>query len=141
VSKLVPAVEACFARLSRLRRTGSVTGETSYYAALEELLNAIGGDLKPKVFCLSQLTNLGAGRQDLQKFAGSLEGFGATKGVFVTTSSFAAPAREFAGRISKRIILIDGAELAKLMVENNVGVRIRTSYEVKRIDEDYFGET
>ncbi len=80
------------------------------------------------------------GRPDLQAFAGSMEGFGATKGVFVTTSSFAASARDFAGRISKRIILIDGEELTRLMVKHNVGVRSRATYEVKRIDEDYFVE-
>jgi restriction endonuclease Mrr len=42
------------------------------------------------------------------------------------------------GRISKRIVLIDGAELSALMVRNSVGVR--TVYEVKRVDEDYFSE-
>lgn len=80
------------------------------------------------------------GRPDIQKFAGSLEGFGATKGVFVTTSSFATSAQEFVQRISKRIILIDGDELARLMIKHDVGVRARITYEIKSVDEDYFVE-
>jgi restriction system protein len=81
------------------------------------------------------------GRPDIQKFAGSLEGFGATKGVFVTTSSFASSAQEFVQRISKRIILIDGDELARFMIKHNVGVRTRVSCEIKSVDEDYFAES
>ncbi len=80
------------------------------------------------------------GRPALQGFAGSLEGFNATKGVFVTTSSFAASAYEYVQKIHKRIILIDGKELAKLMIRHNVGVRPKEVYEVKKIDEDYFDE-
>lgn len=49
-------------------------------------------------------------------------------------------ARDDVGRISKRIVLIDGVELSVLMVRNGVGVRTRTVYEVKRVDEDYFSE-
>ena len=47
---------------------------------------------------------------------------------------------EYIGRISKRIILIDGVELARLMVRHNVGVRIKSTYHVKKVDEDYFTE-
>jgi restriction system protein len=64
----------------------------------------------------------------------------ATKGIFVTTSSFSQGARDFAGRIAKRIVLVDGAELARLMIQHGVGVRIRTTYELKKVDEDYFTE-
>jgi restriction system protein len=78
------------------------------------------------------------GRAEVQSFAGSLDGVGATKGIFFGT--FSKSAREYVGRISKRIILIDGAELAALMVRNNVGVRTRTTYEIKKVDEDYFTE-
>jgi len=80
------------------------------------------------------------GRPDVQNFAGSMDEFGATKGVFVTTSSFANSARKCVEHISKRIILIDGEELTRLMVKHDVGVRTRATYELKRIDEDYFGE-
>jgi restriction system protein len=80
------------------------------------------------------------GRADVQSFAGSLDGVGATKGIFFTTSAFSQGARDYVGRISKRIVLIDGAELSALMVRNGVGARTRTVYEIKRIDEDYFSE-
>jgi restriction system protein len=80
------------------------------------------------------------GRPVLQNFAGSLEGFNATKGVFVTTSSFLDTAYEYVQKIHKRIILIDGKELANLMIRHNVGVRTKDVYEVKKVDEDYFVE-
>jgi restriction system protein len=80
------------------------------------------------------------GRAEVQSFAGSLDGVGATKGIFFTTSAFSQGAREYVSRISKRIVLIDGAGLSSLMVRNNVGVRTRTVYEIKRVDEDYFTE-
>jgi restriction system protein len=80
------------------------------------------------------------GRPEIQGFAGSLDGVGATKGLFFTTSSFTSGATEYVARISKRIILVDGAELARLMVVYGVGVRPSTSYVIKRIDEDYFAE-
>ena len=80
------------------------------------------------------------GRAEVQSFAGSLDGVGATKGIFFGTSTFSKGASDYVGRISKRIILIDGAELAALMVRNNVGVRTRTTYEIKKVDEDYCTE-
>jgi restriction system protein len=80
------------------------------------------------------------GRQDIQGFAGSLDGVQATKGIFVTTSSFTKGAIEYAEKIAKRIILIDGRELTKLMVQHGVGVRAKATYEIKRADEDYFSE-
>lgn len=79
-------------------------------------------------------------RPDVQSFAGSLDGVRATKGIFISTSSFTSGAREFVEKISKRIILIDGAELARFMVGHNVGVRVRSTYDIKKIDEDYFSE-
>lgn len=80
------------------------------------------------------------GRPEVQSFAGSLDGVGATKGIFVTTSSFGAGARAFADKIAKRIILVDGTELARLLVQHGVGVRVRASYDIKTVDEDYFSE-
>jgi restriction system protein len=80
------------------------------------------------------------GRGEVQSFAGSLDGVGATKGIFVTTSTFSQGAREFVQRITKRIVLVDGGELARLMIRHKVGVRIRTTYDLKKIDEDYFTE-
>jgi restriction system protein len=78
--------------------------------------------------------------REVRDFIGSLEGHRASKGVFVTTSTFPASAREFVDRVSKRVILIDGAELARLMIRHNVGVRVKDTYEIKKIDEDFFSE-
>jgi len=80
------------------------------------------------------------GRPDVQAFTGSLVGLGASKGVFVTTSSFSAQADEFASRIPQRVILINGARLAALMIEHDVGVRPNRVIEFKRLDEDFFAE-
>ena len=80
------------------------------------------------------------GRPDVNGFVGSLVGLGATKGVFVTTSSFSQPARDYVRHLAQRVILIDGQELADLMIEHGVGVRGYRTVEFKRLDEDFFGE-
>jgi restriction system protein len=80
------------------------------------------------------------GRPDIQAFVGSLVGEGATKGVFVTTSTFTSGATEFARHLPQRIVLIDGQRLAELMINHNVGVKVSRSIEFKRIDEDVFSE-
>lgn len=79
-------------------------------------------------------------RGDIQAFVGSLVGFGATKGVFVTTSTFSSGAHEYARHIPQRIVLIDGARLTDLMIEHNVGVRINRAVAIKRLDENFFTE-
>ena len=84
--------------------------------------------------------NTSVGRPEIQAFTGSLVGLGAMKGVFVTTSTFSAPAIQFASRIPQRIILIDGNRLAELMIEHSVGVRLSRKLEFKRLDEDFFSE-
>ena len=78
------------------------------------------------------------GENDLRNFAGAIDAAGTTKGVFVTAASFTRSARGYVERSPKRIVLIDGEELARLMVTHDVGVRRKIHYEVKRIDEDYF---
>jgi len=78
--------------------------------------------------------------REVRDFVGGLEGHRASKGVFVTTSYFPSTAYEFIARVSKRVVLIDGPELASLMIRHRVGVRVKAAYEVKRIDEDYFVE-
>ncbi len=80
------------------------------------------------------------GRPEIQKFAGALQGQRARKGVFITTSDFTREAREYVSLIDSKIILIDGEELAELMIDYNVGVSNATIYEIKRIDSDYFLE-
>jgi len=76
--------------------------------------------------------------REVRDFVGGLEGHRATKGVFVTTSYFPSTAYEFITRVSKRVVLIDGPELASLMIRHHVGVRMKATYELKKIDEDYF---
>lgn len=80
------------------------------------------------------------GRPDVQSFAGSLEGQRARKGVFITTSQFSADAKDYVNRIEKKIILIDGEQLANLSIEFAVGVAPVISYKIQRIDLDYFEE-
>lgn len=78
------------------------------------------------------------GRPEIQKFAGALQGQRARKGVFITTSSFTNEAKKYASLIESKIILIDGEQLSRLMVEHNVGVSAVGQYEVKKLDSDYF---
>lgn len=78
------------------------------------------------------------GRPEIQGFVGSLVGLGATKGVFVTTSSFSKQAQEYARGLQQRVVLIDGERLTELMIEFEVGVRRYRSVLVKRVDEDFF---
>ncbi|MEZ0001618.1 restriction endonuclease [Sinorhizobium fredii] len=80
------------------------------------------------------------GRPEVNAFVGSLVGLGATKGVFVTTSTFSQLAKEFVKHLAQRVILIDGTELADLLIEHNVGVRSYRVVEFKRLDEDFFAE-
>ncbi|WP_279007670.1 restriction endonuclease [Aeromonas hydrophila] len=80
------------------------------------------------------------GRPELQAFAGALDLHRARKGVFITTSSFSRDAQEYVGLIEKRIVLIDGARLAALMIEYGVGVTTRQTLTIKALDSDYFLE-
>ncbi len=78
------------------------------------------------------------GRPVVQGFAGSLQGEKARKGVLITTSRFSPGARDFAERLDRRIVLIDGEELAELMIDHGVGVSEVETYVVRAIDLDYF---
>jgi len=80
------------------------------------------------------------GRPDVQAFTGSLVGFGASKGVFVTTSAFSGQAIEFAKKIPQRVVLIDGTKLTELMVEYGVGIRIDRTIDFKSLDQNFFSE-
>lgn len=80
------------------------------------------------------------GRPEIQKFVGALHGKRARKGVFITTGAFSAEAIDYVSRIDPRVVLIDGAQLADYMLDLNVGVTHRATYELKRIDSDYFSE-
>ncbi|MBI1803548.1 MAG: restriction endonuclease [Ignavibacteriae bacterium] len=80
------------------------------------------------------------GRPEIQKFVGALAGQGAKKGIFITTSSFTRDALDYVPRNETKIVLIDGEQLAQLMIDHNLGVAPQIAYEIKRLDNDYFGE-
>lgn len=80
------------------------------------------------------------GRPELHKFVGALAGQGAKKGIFITTSSFSKDALSYAPKNETKIVLIDGVQLAQLMIDYDLGVSVQRSYEIKRLDNDYFEE-
>ena len=80
------------------------------------------------------------GRPIVQAFAGSLEGLKARKGVLITTSQFSPDAKEYVNRIEKKIVLIDGEQLAQLMIEHGIGTTQVATYDIKKVDLDYFDE-
>ena len=80
------------------------------------------------------------GKPQIQQFSGALDEQKATKGVFITTSAYSKEAKQYVEKLNKKIVLIDGQELARYMIEYNVGVSTKQVYEVKRIDSDYFEE-
>lgn len=79
------------------------------------------------------------GRPELHKFVGALAGQGSTKGIFITTSSFTKEAESYKPQ-GVKLVKIDGEKLAQLMIEHNLGVATALSYEIKRIDRDYFND-
>ena len=81
------------------------------------------------------------GRPEIQKFVGALAGQGASKGLFITTAKFTKEARQYAeNQHTTKVVLVDGTTLAKLMIEYNLGVSTEATYEIKRIDSDFFAE-
>ena len=80
------------------------------------------------------------GRPEIQRFVGALHGKRARKGVFITTGRFSEDAVEYVNNIDPKVILIDGRVLSDLMIDFNLGTTTAASYELKRIDSDYFGE-
>lgn len=80
------------------------------------------------------------GRPEVQKFVGALHGKRARKGVFLTTGTFSPEARQYVAHIDPKVVLIDGEQLADLMIDFSVGVTTVATYEVKKIDSDYFAE-
>ena len=81
------------------------------------------------------------GRPEIQKFVGALAGQGASKGLFITTGQFTREAREFVGKQrATKVVLVDGAMLAKLMIEYDLGVSTQRTYFIKKLDNDYFDD-
>jgi restriction system protein len=80
------------------------------------------------------------GRPEIQRFVGALTGLRAKKGLFITTSGFSSEAEDYVSRIDSRVVLIDGETLSQLMIDHNVGVSTVSTFEMKKIDSDYFSE-
>ncbi len=78
------------------------------------------------------------GSPHVQAFVGSLQGYKAQKGVFITTSKFSKQAWDYVKKAHIRVVLIDGAELANLMIDYNIGVSTQSVYKIKKVDIDYF---
>jgi restriction system protein len=85
-------------------------------------------------------TDRHVGRPDIQAFVGALHGAQASRGIFITTSRFSSDARDYAERVNARLVLIDGPELAALMIEHDCGVIVEESFVLKRVDENFFEE-
>ena len=80
------------------------------------------------------------GRPEIQKFVGALHGKRAKKGVFITSGAFTAEAMAYVEHIDPKVVLIDGRRLAELMIDFEVGVTTSRTYQIKRVDSDYFDE-
>lgn len=80
------------------------------------------------------------GSSEIRNFIGALSVHKAEKGVFITTSGFNKNARDTAAKVSSKIVLIDGAALAELMIDFGLGVTTVNTYEIKRVDSDFFAE-
>jgi len=80
------------------------------------------------------------GRPEIQKFVGALTGQRAKKGLFISTANFSSDAKDYVSRVDTKIVLIDGEDLAQLMIDYNVGVSTIATYDLKKIDSDYFTE-
>jgi restriction system protein len=85
-------------------------------------------------------TDRHVGRPDMQAFVGALHGAQATRGIFITTTRFSPEAKDYAERVNARLILIDGPELANLMIEHNCGVVVEETFTLKQVDENFFGD-
>lgn len=79
-------------------------------------------------------------RPEIQKFVGALAGQRAKKGVFITTSNFSKEATLYAAQMDTKIVLIDGEQLSQYMIDYNLGVSVQNTYEIKKMDSDYFEE-
>lgn len=80
------------------------------------------------------------GRPEIMKFVGALTGQRATKGVFITTSGYTQEAKDYAANSQYKVVLIDGGRLADLMIEHDLGVSVAATYQLKRIDSDFFAD-
>lgn len=128
-----------------LERMGYGQGQTvgrSGDGGIDGIINQDALGLE-KVYVQAKRWTSQVGEPEMRNFSGSLDPHGATKGVFITTSTFSGTARQTAQTISagsKFIRLVDGNELAQLMIKHGVGVVTEYTYEIKKLDENYFAE-
>jgi restriction system protein len=121
------------------REEAAVAGKGVNDGGIDGLINEdrLGLD---RIYVQAKRWQNNVGRPEIQNFVGALAGQHAHKGIFITTSEFSKSAVEYAKNLPQRVILIDGQRLAELMIEHNIGVSLAYSYEIKRIDSDYFEE-
>jgi len=120
------------------------SGEATQYTAdggVDGFINEDPLGLDTIYLQAKRYTDNSIGRPDLQAFVGALEMKRARKGVFITTSQFSREALEYIEMIEKKVVLIDGPTLAKLMVQHGLGVSTTETYSVKAIDSDFFDES
>lgn len=80
-------------------------------------------------------------RPDIQAFVGALSGKGASRGLFITTAKFSSGAHCYVRELhSQKVVLVDGRMLADLMIDYGVGVSVKSTFDVKEIDSDFFEE-
>lgn len=93
--------------------------------------------IQAKQWALEQIV----GKPEIQKFVGALQGQQAQKGLFITTARFSSGAIQYANNLlGVKVVLVDGSALTKLMIKHSVGVSLEQTYEVKKIDSDFFAE-
>lgn len=92
------------------------------------------------IYLQAKRWNGAVGRPEVQKFVGALQGKRARKGVYITTGKFTDDAVRYADSIDSKVILIDGMMLANMMIDHGLGTTTTATYEIKRIDSDYFTE-
>lgn len=117
-----------------VERLGGSGGDGGVDGVIRE--DALGLDL---IYVQAKSWQNTVGRPEIQGFYGALHGKRATKGVFITTSTFSSEARQFAQNANPRIILVDGRQLAELMIDHGVGVTVQQTIELKGVNLDYFG--
>jgi len=125
------------------------------YGGLERLTEHLGGPGDEGLDGLVRLDPLGldvvyvqakrytdkpVGRPEIQAFVGALHGAQASRGIFITTSRFSDGAVDYAERVNARVVLIDGPQLAALMIKYDCGVVTEETYTLKQVDENFFGE-
>lgn len=123
-------------------RAGGGTGERVGQAGDEGIDGIISEDRLglEMVYLQAKRWEGTVGRPEIQKFVGALHGKRARKGVFITTGSFSADAAAYVQTIDPKVALVDGKQLAEYMIDFGLGVSLARTYEVKRIDSDYFEE-